>query len=85
VRREYLEDAVLVIGGGVVIAAAWIMYWKAGLIVAGLVCMLLALLAYRHRSSHVHHPQPPQNHAETHGAAAWRFHLHQQPTQERNR
>lgn len=67
----YLEDAVLVLGGAVVIAAAWMLYWQAGVIVAGLVCMIMAIVAYRH---HDHHR--PQQHTppiEFHGAAAWRF------------
>jgi hypothetical protein len=73
VRREYLEDAVLVLGGAVVIAGAWILHWQAGLIVAGLVCMLLAVLAYRHREGHKprEHSQP----TDAMGAAAWRFHI----------
>jgi len=73
-RLEYLEDAVLVLGGAVVIAGEWILHWQAGLIVAGLVCMLLAVLAYRHRESH-----KPRQHSpplDTMGAAAWRFHKH---------
>lgn len=75
-RREYLEDAVLVIGGAVVIAGAWLLYWQAGVIVAGLVCMLLAIMAYRHRFTQPHNARdhaPAQEH-ERMGAAAWRFH-----------
>jgi hypothetical protein len=70
-RREYVEDAVLVLSGAVVIAGAWILHWQAGLIVAGLVCMLLAVLAYRHRESHK--PREPSPPPESMGAAAWRF------------
>lgn len=66
----YLEDTVLVLGGAVVIAAAWVLYWQAGLIVAGLVCMLMAIVAYRHHDHH-QHVEPPQ--PEHIGAAAWRF------------
>jgi hypothetical protein len=72
-RREYVEDAVLVLGGAVVIAAAWLIYWQAGLIVAVLVCMLLAILAYRHRPSHP--PRDPHTSHDRVGAAAWRIHV----------
>lgn len=68
----YMEDAVLVLGGAVVIAAAWMIQWQAGLIVGGLVCMLMAIVAYRHHDHHKHpEPAPPQ--PENLGAAAWRF------------
>jgi hypothetical protein len=67
----YLEDTVLVLGGAVVIAAAWIIHWQAGLIVAGLICMLISIVAYRYHD-HKKHPEPkPQN--DHIGAAAWRF------------
>ena len=67
----FVEDAVLVLGGAVVIAVAWMIYWQAGLIVAGLVCMLMVALAYRH---HDHHrPQQDAAPIEFPGAAAWRF------------
>jgi hypothetical protein len=70
-RHGLMEDAVLVLGGAVVIAAAWMIYWQAGVIVAGLVCMILAIVAYRHHDHHrsQEHPAP----IEFPGAAAWRF------------
>lgn len=66
-----MEDAVLVLGGAVVIAAAWMIYWPAGVIVAGLVSMIMAVVAYRHHEQH----RPPERAApiEFPGAAAWRF------------
>ena len=76
-RREYIEDAVLVIGGGAVIAGAWIVYWQAGLIVAGVVCMLLGMLAARHRAQHQQQSKSqaitPEQAATPMSAAAWRF------------
>jgi hypothetical protein len=86
-RREYLHDLVLVLGGATLIAGAWIVYWQAGLMMAGLVMILLAIVAYRH---HGHH-QPPDHDArhDSRGnagqhredrtpqqvaAAAWRLH-----------
>lgn len=80
-RRTYIEDAIVVAGGGVLIAVAWLMHWQAGIIVAALVCMLIAVVAYRH--SH-HGPQsPPSMPREPHrhepewsGAASWRHHTH---------
>ena len=78
-RREYVEDLVLVVGGGALIAGAWIVYWPAGLMVAGLVMILLGVLAYKHHGVH----KPAESHAHRVGheetpppmsAAAWRFH-----------
>jgi hypothetical protein len=64
-RREYIEDAVLVLGGGTFIAGAWIVYWPAGLMVAGVVFILFAILAVRHRRHHTQHPAPAP-HAASH-------------------
>jgi hypothetical protein len=76
-RREYLEDAVLVVGGAIVIAGAWIVYWPAGLLAAGMVLILFAVLAHRHRISHrpkVETHPPRDRDSEFVSAAAWRFH-----------
>ena len=93
-RREYIEDAVLVIGGGAVIAGAWIVYWQAGLIVAGVVCMLLGMLAARHRAQHQQQSKSqeqqsksqaitPEQAATPMSAAAWRFKVPGAPDDDR--
>jgi hypothetical protein len=86
VRHEYIEDLVLVVGGGAIIAGAWIAHWLAGLMVGGVVLILLAMLARRHHANHKAHSPPPEaslerkplepleRPPELHSAAAWRFH-----------
>jgi hypothetical protein len=78
-RREFIEDAVLVLGGAAVTAGAWLVYWPLGLITAGVVCIAMARLAYNHRAQQHKHSENAQSVArekppEHFSAAVGRFH-----------
>lgn len=82
-HRNFIEDAVLVLGGAAVTAGAWFLYWPLGLITAGLVCIAMARLACHHRAQQHKHSENAQSVAaekphekplEHFSAAVGRFH-----------
>jgi hypothetical protein len=82
-HRDFIEDAVLVLGGAAVTAGAWFLYWPLGLITAGLVCIAMARLACHHRAQQhmrsenaqsIAGEKPLERPHENFSAAVGRFH-----------
>jgi membrane protein implicated in regulation of membrane protease activity len=75
--RDLVEDFVLVLGGAALVAGAWIVYWPAGLMVAGIVMLIVVWFAHKHRarSAIKHDPAISERKKDsaTFSAAAGRF------------
>lgn len=74
-----VEDLVIVVGGAIVIAGAWVIYKPAGVVAIGIVLLLIGIVSYRHR--HPHHPTRTPREVEhaTYLPKAWQPEVHDRP------